>query len=119
MDSINKGIVTNNSLDADDNPTGGFVQLLVQKDGDSFNAMTINWQDGPRGQEDGTLSDPNGAFVEDVLYAAKQRLEFFQDSKYVDEDNATAIDCINNALIALQNRTNMRTTRNVEGKHEV
>ena len=28
--------------------------------------VDIRWQDGPRGKADGTLAEPNGAFVEDA-----------------------------------------------------
>lgn len=119
MDNVNSAIVTANQLDDEQNPTGGYVMLVVEKDGISHNALTINWQDGPRGQEDGTLAAPNGAFVEDVIFAAKQRLEFFQDSKYVSTDNKAAIESLNDALKALSNRSKERAEAGTLGKHEV
>lgn len=110
-----------------DNPTGGSVMLHTTKDGDEEHpALIVNWQDGPRGQK-GTdeLLPPNGAFVEDVLWAALNRLEFFQESKFRCRANALAITNIEQALMALmalmalKDRQLERSQRNVEGKHEV
>jgi hypothetical protein len=119
--NVNQNITTDNNVDGDNNPTGGMVALLTQK-GDvvDFHALVVNWQDGPRGQE-GTdeLAEPNGAFVEDVIYAALQRLEFFEDSKYKSEYNARAIKHLKRAIEALYERSNERGARNVLGKHEV
>ena len=119
--NINENLGATNKLDENENPTGGEVSLHVTKNGDvEFPALIINWQDGPRGTaEDGTLTDPNGAFVEDVLWAALQRLEFFNESKYRDRANSIAITKIEEALQALKNRQLERSHRNVEGKHEV
>lgn len=124
--NINPMLQAVNLLDTNENPTGGDVYLHVTKNGDSeFPALVINWQDGPRGTDatnpDGSpvLADPNGAFVEDVLWAALQRLEFFNESKYRDRANSIAITHIEQALQALKDRQLERSYRNVEGKHEV
>jgi hypothetical protein len=123
--NINPSLLANNEVDENDNPTGGDVYLQVTKSGDTeYPALVINWQDGPRGNgtnPDGsvTLADPNGAFVEDVLWAALQRLEFFNESKYRDRANSLAITHIEQALQALKDRQLERSYRNVEGKHEV
>lgn len=124
--NINPLLQAENELDENENPTGGSVYLQVTKNGDrEFPALVVNWQDGPRGTDatnpDGspTLADPNGAFVEDVLWAALQRLEFFNESKYRDRANSIAITKIEEALQALKNRQLERSHRNVEGKHEV
>lgn len=123
--NINPLLVSTNQTDENENPTGGDVYLQVTKNGDSeFPALVINWQDGARGMgenPDGTpvLADPNGAFVEDVLWAALQRLEFFNESKYRDRANSIAITHIEQALQALKDRQLERSHRNVEGKHEV
>lgn len=118
--NINPLLVATNQTDENENPTGGDVYLQVTKNGDDeFPALVINWQDGPRGQADGTLAEPNGAFVEDVLWAALQRLEFFNESKYRDRANSIAITHIEQALQALKDRQLERSHRNVEGKHEV
>ncbi len=119
--NINPNLRADNKLDENENPTGGEVNLHVTKHGDEeFPALIVNWQDGPRGTaDDGTLTDPNGAFVEDVLWAALQRLEFFNNSKYRDRANSMAITHIEQALQALKDRQLERSYRNVEGKHEV
>lgn len=118
--NINPNLVARNELDENENPTGGEVYLQVTKDGDTeFPALVVNWQDGARGQADGSLADPNGAFVEDVLWAALQRLEFFNESKYRDRANSLAITHIEQALQALKDRQLERSHRNVEGKYEV
>lgn len=109
--NINPSATAVNRTDVNGNPSGGSV---------ASEGLDISWQDGPRGQE-GTdeLLPPNGAFIEDVLWAALQRLEFFQDSKYRDRGNALAITHIEGALQALKDRQLERSARNVEGKHEV
>lgn len=123
--NINPLIEAINSFDSDGNPTGGEVYLKVTKNGDAEHpAMVINWQDGPRGMgelPDGrpALADPNGAFVEDVIWAAIQRLEFFNESKYRCRENSLAITKLEEALFILKDRQLSRSERNVEGKHEV
>lgn len=112
--NINPNISANNSLDGD-NPSGGSVQLAL---GDKI-ALLVNWQDGPRGNVDGELDPPNGAFVEDVLWAALQRLEFFNQSRYRCRENSIAISNIEKALFILKDRQLSRSDRGVEGKHEV
>lgn len=119
--NINPKLQGLNQSDEYDNPTGGSVYLQVIKNGDNeFPALVVNWQDGPRAQEPGkALEEPNGAFVEDVLWAALQRLEFFNEGKYRDRANAIAITHIEQAIQALKDRQLERSYRHVEGKHEV
>lgn len=99
-----------NVLDEDGNPSGGFVNGV---------GLTIQWQDGPLGRGVERLK-PNGAFVETVIAAAKQRLEFYQtaaDGKFNCHENADAINSLNSALRVLDNRTKSREARDVEGTH--
>ena len=81
--------------------------------------LRVKWQDKPRKKADGTLEEPNGAFVEDVIWAALQRLEFFQEGKYRDRANALAITHLEQALQALKDRQLERSFRGVEGEHKV
>jgi hypothetical protein len=82
--------------------------------------LTIAWQDGPRGKmPDGSLAPANGAFVEDALVAAWQRLAFFQDSKFVHDDNAEAMLHIERALGAMERRAKAREARGVLGQQTV
>ncbi len=104
-----------NNLDGE-NPTGGGVY----DDLHSEPKLTIEWQDGPRTPDaEGNLAPSNGAFVEDVIYAALQRLQFFQESKYKTRENAIAITKLEEALMVLNLRRLDRANRSVEGKHEV
>lgn len=123
--NINPAINARNATDENGNPTGGGVGLVVDSpDENRRHVVMIHWQDGPRGAAtlpDGspTLADPNGAFVEDVLWAALQRLEFFNESKFRCRENSIAITKIEEALFILKDRQLSRNERKVEGSHEV
>lgn len=100
-----QGIKADNRVDLKGNPTGGFVQGC---------GLEIRWQDGPlEGRE------PNGCFVETVIAAAKQRIEYFQNSKFACSFNKDAIYHLEQALLALNARTEDRQVRGVEGSHAV
>src|SRR3990172_3652540 len=96
-----------NRKDENGNPTGGSVRGT---------GMSIDWQDGPlgRGEE---RKEPNGAFVETVIDAARQRIQFYQDSKFNCRENAIAITKLEEALLWLNKRTADREKRQVEGTH--
>lgn len=93
----------------DGKPAGGFVESI---------GMSIIWQDGPLGTGK-DRKEPNGAFVETVIAAAKQRLEHYQQSPFACLENAEAIIALNRALKALESRTQFRQRRGVEGTHAV
>jgi hypothetical protein len=94
-------------LDTDGNPAGGCTY------GTGF---AISWQNGPIGS--GTSqAKPNGASVEDVVYAALNRLEFFQTSKFACSENEHAISMIKAALHFLEQRDKDREKRGVEGRN--
>lgn len=119
--NINPKLVAENLVDENANPTGGRVTLVLDENTeDQLPALRICWQHGPRGQQHtDELLPPNGAFVEDVIWAALQRLEFFNEGKYRDRANSLAITHLEQALQALKDRQLERSHRNVEGKHEV
>lgn len=81
------------------------------------NGIKINWQNGPLGLGAKRIL-PNGAFVEGVIQAVIQRLQFFQLSKFNCEENKTAILNLQLALQALNQRTSSRQSRSVEGTHQ-
>lgn len=108
QDGQSNVIRVRNYTDDDGNPAGGYAHGP---------GMCIAWQDGPRRLPDGSLDFANGAFVEDALLAAKQRLEFFQDSKFKHEANERAISHIRAALDALEERTLDRAKRGTLGTH--
>ena len=97
-----------NQMDPNGNPTGGTVTGL---------GIDIKWQDGPRREGD-TWNPANGAFVEGVIAAALQRLEFFQKSKFGCRENALAVTKLQEALHWLNARTTDREKHGVEGTHQ-
>lgn len=97
-----------NTLD-NGNPTGGWARGV---------GIDIKWQDGPLGR-DNERKEPNGAFIEGVLEAARQRLQFFQSSKFACRENALALTKIEEALHWLDARTADREKRAVEGTHAI
>jgi hypothetical protein len=99
-----------NYVDENGNPSGGSVQ---------GKGLDIRWQNGPLGRGE-QRQESNGAFVETVIAAAKQRIEFYQtasDGKFACEENASAITALAIALEALNTRTAAREARGVEGTH--
>lgn len=95
--------------DANGNPAGGTTY------GTGF---TIAWQNGPLGSgEDRKL--PNGAFVEDVIAAAADRIRYYQNSRFACQRNENAIRHLVAALEELEMRTKDREQRAVEGTHSV
>ena len=100
-----------NYTDTSGNPAGGIVRGV---------GLSITWQDGPLGKV-GTpdRKEPNGAFVETVLVAVKQRLEYYQNSKFATSENQVAIVSIDAALAALHERTVAREKQGIEGTHAV
>jgi hypothetical protein len=99
-----------NFVDENGNPSGGNVVGT---------GLAIFWQDGPLGRG-ADRQKPNGAFVETVIAAAKQRLEFYQtasNGKFECCENADAIAYLEMALTRLHSRTKAREARQVEGTH--
>lgn len=101
-------VVSNFSVDAEGHPTGGSTW------GDGFK-MEIDWQNGIIDPELGQ----NGAFVEDVLEAARQRLQFFNSTEFRCRENSIAITKIEEALQWLDWRTRQRLLQDVENTYEV
>lgn len=97
-----------NYVDKYGNPSGGFVRGA---------GLKIDWQTGPLGIGKDRI-EPNGAFVETVLAAAKKRIEHYQESKFNCRENAIAITKIDEALLWLNKRTQDREARRVEGTHQ-
>ena len=98
---------SNHFSDANGNPAGGATY------GDGF---AISWQNGPLGTGE-ARQEPNGAFVENVINAAIDRIEFYQASKFASADNAEALEHLTLAREALRRRTKDREARGVEGTH--
>jgi len=103
-----QSLVTGNHFsDENGNPSGGTTY------GRGF---AIGWQCGPLGRGEDRI-EPNGAFVEDIIKAALDRLEYYQQRKFNSSYNANAIDALHVALDSLNQRTIDREKRAVEGTH--
>lgn len=99
-----------NIEDANGNPAGGSVSGV---------GLQIDWQNGPLGRGEERIA-PNGAFVETVISAALQRIEWYQTAsggKFKCCENAIAITKLEEALLWLNKRTRNREARQVEGTH--
>lgn len=105
---MNQGYVSNHWNDSNGNPAGGCTF------GTGF---TISWQNGPLGRGP-DRRPPNGAFVEDIISAALDRLQFYQSSRFACPANQDAINHLHLALLVLQTRTEEREKRGVEGTHQ-
>jgi hypothetical protein len=122
-------IEANHFQDIEENPAGGRT---------TGTGIQITWQNGPLGRhgddctpetKPGEMDSrchppcdrraPNGAFVEGVIAAAKDRLEFYQRGKFACDENAAAIEHLDAALEALSSRTASREKAGVEGTHAV
>ena len=97
-------------VDPDENPAGGVSTGL---------GYTISWQQGPLVLPNGKRRIPNGAFVEGVIYACMDRIEFYQRSKFKCDENEAALYNLKMALEALETRTAGREARGVEGTYNV
>lgn len=98
-----------NVCDPEGNPCGGTF---------SATGISIQWQNGPLGRGADRL-EPNGAFVETVIFAALQRIQHYQQTKFKCRENALAVTKLEEALHWLQSRTAEREKREVEGTHVV
>jgi hypothetical protein len=102
---------SNFTTDGEGNPTGGSTVMLGS---DGIEVIEITWQDGIVGS-----GGQNGAFIEDVLEAARQRLQFFNGHpRFRCRENSLAITKIEEALQWLDWRTRQRLAQGVENTYE-
>lgn len=104
MNTIRNDFTTN----ADGNPSGGTSQAK---------GVQINWQNGPLGIG-ADRKEPNGAFVEEVIQIAVDRINFYNDSKFRCRENSLAVTKLEEALHWLNFRTSRRTEQGIEGTHQ-
>jgi hypothetical protein len=102
-----KTCTIDNKEDEKGNPAGGSVLGT---------GLRIEWQDGPLGRVE-ERKDPNGAFVETVISAVIQRIEYYQ-KKFPCRENAIALTHLETANLWLDKRTKDREERGVEGTHQ-
>jgi hypothetical protein len=103
-----------NYNDSNGKPAGGYATGV---------GLSILWQDGPlQVAETDTAPahrrEPNGAFVETVIAAVKQRIEYYQDSPFACDENEKAIMYLGLALNELNARTQRRISAGIEGTHQ-
>lgn len=79
----------------------------------------IAWQDGPLDRNKKGEPRPNGAFIEDVIEAAHDRLVAMQESKFACVENEMAIGHLAGALAALDARAKRRDGEGVHGSHDL
>lgn len=106
---MTNGFTSNHWNDQEGRPAGGCTSGM---------GFTISWQNGPLGRDSERIH-PNGAFVEDVIAAALDRLEYYQAGRFMCGENSEAIASLNYALKVLAERTADREARRVEGTHAV
>lgn len=100
-------IVSQHLVDDNGRPAGG---TSVAR------GVTVDWQNGPL-QVDGERIEPTGAFVEDVIAIAVDRLEFYNAGQFRCRENSLAITHLEEALHWMNHRTAAREARGVEGTH--
>ena len=93
----------------DGKPAGGYVEGI---------GLRIEWQNGPLGRGE-DRKEPNGTFVETVVAAAIQRIQYYNDGPFRCRENSLAITHLEEALHWLHHRTAEREAREVEGTHSV
>ncbi len=108
-----------NCVDGNGKPAGGTATVVLAINGDAglgyhSGVVNVEFQDGPIKDAKGR----NGAFVEDLLYIAKVRLEFYNKQGFECDENNQAIESINAAMGWLQRRTDRRVAAGTEGTHE-
>lgn len=80
--------------------------------------LLINWQRGALIDDDGAAIPRNGAFVEEVIAAAIDRLEYYQRTKFACEENADAIADLKSAYHRIRKRQQRRTDEGTVGTHQ-
>ena len=100
-------IKSEHRVDANGKPAGGRTRGV---------GIDINWQNGPLGRG-ADRKESNGAFIEGVIAAARDRLAWYQSSGFACPENAMAIQALDMALDALDQRTREREIRGVEGTY--
>ena len=104
---MRQGIESNHVSDEQGRPAGGVT---------TGRGIEIHWQDGPL-SVDGERKEPNGAFVEGVIAAALDRIEYYNSTEFRCRENSLAITKLEEALHWLDHRTRDREERGVEGTH--
>lgn len=100
-----------NFTDEAGKPAGGVAYIELPGDRE---VVYVKFQNGPILESGGR----NGAFVEDLLFIAKQRIEWYNAVGFSCPENLKALQGIQEALGALEARTQRRIAQGVEGTHK-
>ncbi len=74
--------------------------------------------DDPEGSESMSVKVPAGISVQDLITAARARIEFDQTGTFACDENAEAIYHLTRALVELEKRRIRCTEAQTEGTHE-
>ncbi len=91
-------------------PGGACHAYVIERIDDGARSAEIEFQNGPI-KENGV----NGCHNEDLIAIVIDRLEHFQKGDFACVENAMALDKLNEALSILNDRTQSRIRRGVEG----
>lgn len=105
---MHQPLAITNDLTPEGFPFGGTV---------NGRGLNIAWQKGPL-RSSNVQVEPNGAFVEDVIYAALQRIEHYNTGPFRCRENSLAITKLEEALHWLNARTARRVDAGTEGTWE-
>ena len=99
-------VVTQNWTDLDTGNHDGGVSY-----GEGF---CISWQRGPLKE-----AGRNGAFLIDVLGACRSQLQHYQSGKFACDENQSALEHLDQAILNLESRLNRREQEGKLGTTEV
>lgn len=104
-------IIGRHNVTDDGTPAGGVTTGV---------GIHIAWQNGPlREQGSDEPAEPNGAFVEGVIEAALDRMEFYQSTRFACHENDEIAGNLRAALVWCKARTANRLAQGVEGTSQL
>ena len=104
-------VIGRHNVDDNGVPAGGITHGV---------GIHIEWQNGAlREHGSDEPAEPNGAFVEGVIEAAIDRIQFYQSTRFACHENAEILSALEKALDWCHQRTANRAAQGVEGTHEV
>ncbi len=118
LDTIQKTNKLNRVFAADEKGNGGanhvYLVFCGESDPDTQDVELVQFQDGPRNEEDSI----NGLLDTDLLEIVRDRLHGFQQGEYATRENAIALTHIETALLWMNKRVEDRAARGVLGTNK-
>ena len=111
--SVQQTFVAENYTDKEGGPEGGFVSLDIP----SGRILSIVWQNGPlmRGAD---RREPNGTFVETVIAAAVQRIQYYSASNTTTRPSSGAVRSLSLSHTSKRRSTGSKLARQTESSAE-